>query len=280
MSARLPIEPLEVLFEAASLPVDELPPPLEEAYGGSFGLAEPRVYTNFVATIDGVVAVPSLPRSNALIGAGSDADRFVMGLLRAFADCVLIGAGTLRSSPKGTWLAESVFPPAGEEFARLRVARRRPPMPQIAILTGHGSIDSEHPILRSGALVLTTDEAAERLIDVLPDEATLISLGSHEQLDTHLVLATLRERGHSLILSEAGPHTFGGLLEARAVDELFLTVSPLLAGGRGDDDVYGLVESVTLLPPGVRAQLASIRRHGEHLFLRYAVDHTPPKESE
>jgi len=42
--------------------------------------------------------------------------------------------------------------------------------------------------------------------------------------------AVLRERGHALILSEGGPTLFGSLLTADSVDELFLTVSPLLAG--------------------------------------------------
>ena len=77
-----------------------------------------------------------------------------MGLLRAFADVVLIGSGTLRSSPEGTWLPEKVFPPAAAAFAELRRARERPEKPEVAILTGRGSIDAAHPLLESGALVL------------------------------------------------------------------------------------------------------------------------------
>ena len=50
---------------------------------------------NFVQTIDGVVSIPDVPRSNALIAAESDADRFLMGLLRAFADAILVGSGTM-----------------------------------------------------------------------------------------------------------------------------------------------------------------------------------------
>jgi riboflavin biosynthesis pyrimidine reductase len=270
MASELP-PPLQRLFEEDGLPAAELPSRIGELYGGSFGLTEPCVYTNFVSTIDGVVAVPAVPRSNAVIAGGSDGDRFVMGLLRAFADCVLIGAGTLAASPKGTWLAESVFPAGADEFAELRRARGRPPKPEIAIVTGHGSVDRAHPVLER-AVVLTSDEGAERLEGSLPDATGLVALGSNMRLDPKLVVDTLRERGHRLILSEAGAHTFGGLLEAGVVDELFLTVSPLLAGSRGADDVYGLVESVRLLPPGVPARLLSVRRHERHLFLRYAID--------
>jgi riboflavin biosynthesis pyrimidine reductase len=271
MPSEVPLQPLQCLFEQDGLPSAELPPRIGVLYGGTFGLAEPCLYTNFVSTIDGVVAAPFVPRSNAVIAGGSDGDRFVMGLLRAFADCVLIGAGTLVASPKGTWLAESVFPGCAEDFAELRRARGRPPKPEIAIVTGHGSIDLGHPVLER-AVVLTSDDGAERLEGRLPDATGLLVLGSSVRLDPRLVVGALRERGHRLILSEAGPHTFGGLLEAGVVDELFLTVSPLLAGSRGADDVYGLVESARLLPLGAQARLLSLRRHEQYLFVRYSIE--------
>jgi riboflavin biosynthesis pyrimidine reductase len=274
MPSELPLQPLQRLYEEDGLPAVELPSRIVELYGGSFGLADECVYTNFVSTIDGVVAVPSVPRSNAVIAGGSDGDRFVMGLLRAFADCVLIGAGTLAASPKGTWLAESVFPGCADEFAELRRARGRPPKPEVAIVTGRGSVDLDHPVL-DRAVVLTSNEGAQRLEGRLPDATSVIALGESARLDASLVVSALRERGHRLILSEAGPHTFGGLLEAGVVDELFLTVSPLLAGSRGRDDVYGVVESARLLPPGLRAHLRSVRRHEQHLLLRYGIESAP-----
>ena len=80
------IEPLELLHEVPRLPDFDLPGPLRDAYGGTLGFAEPTLFTNFVSTVDGVVSIPGTPRSNQLIGAGSEADRFVMALLRACAD--------------------------------------------------------------------------------------------------------------------------------------------------------------------------------------------------
>ena len=75
-----------------------------------------------------------------------------------------------------------------------------------------------------------------------------------------------------LILSEAGPHVFGSLLRAGLVDELFLTVSPLLAGRSGVSVRLGLVEGVDLLPTAtVDARLLSARRSDSHLFLRYEL---------
>ena len=86
--------------------------------------------------------------------------------------------------------------------------------------------------------------------------------------DVVQAIAELRGRGRRRILCEGGPTLFGSALADRLVDELFLTVSPLLAG-RG----LPLVEGVELLPgTRVAATLAGVRRHGAHLFLRYALE--------
>ncbi|MGH3111593.1 MAG: dihydrofolate reductase family protein [Gaiellaceae bacterium] len=266
------MEPLELLFERSDLDSADLPDELERLYGGGIGLREPCLFSNFVSTIDGVVAIPSVPRSNALVADDSEGDRFVMGLLRALADTVLIGAGTLASSPKGTWLPEKVYPPVAYAFVELRRRLGRAERPQVAILTGHGSIDPNHPVLASGALVLTSDAGAVKLEDVLPDVASVVTLGPEATIDPTRVVEALLERGHRSILCEAGPHTHGDLLTHRLVDHLFLTISPLLAGDRGHMSRYGLAEAADLMPPGVRATLAGIRRHKEHVFLRYDLE--------
>jgi riboflavin biosynthesis pyrimidine reductase len=266
------MESLEVLFEVQGLPKVELPERVAELYGGSLGFREPCIYSNFVSTIDGVVAIPSVPRSNTLIADGSDGDRFVMGLLRAFSDAVLIGAGTLAASPEGTWLPEKVYPPAREAFAELRRLLGRRERPEIAILTGSGSISSEHPLLTSGAVVLTSDAGAVRLEGKVPEASTILTLGEETIIDPRLAVEALLERGHRTILCEAGPHTHGSLLASALVDELFLTISPLIAGDRGHMSRYGLAEAADLMPPGLRGRLLSVRRHEEHLFLRFALE--------
>lgn len=217
-----------------------------------------------------MVAIPELLDSNELINGGSDADRFLMGVLRAFADVVLIGAGVLRSSPQGTWRPERIYPPAAGEYAELRRRLGRPHAPEIAVLTGGGSIDPSHPLLESGALVLTSEPGAARLAGRLPRASTVVLLGADPEIAGDVVVAALRERGHSLILSEAGPHVFGSLLGAGAVDELFLTTSPLLAGDAGPGSRLRLVEAADLVPLRELEPL-SLRRHGQHLFARYAI---------
>jgi riboflavin biosynthesis pyrimidine reductase len=264
------MSPLERLYEADGLPVGELPTELERLYDGTLALDEPRLFANFVATLDGVVAIPSIPESNKVVAAGSRADHFVMGLLRALADVVLIGSGVLQASPQGTWLPEKVYPHAAEAFAELRRRRGRPQRPEVAVLTGRGSIDPAHPLLASGAVVLTSVRGVRHLGDRLPDASTAVALGDDVDLSAAAVVGALHDRGHRLILAEAGPHAFGSLLEGGVVDELFLTVSPLLAGDAGPDSRLRLVEAADLLPP-VGLRLLSLHRHEEHLFVRYEL---------
>jgi riboflavin biosynthesis pyrimidine reductase len=260
---------LELLYEAAGLPAFDLPGELAAAYGGPLGFAEPRLFANFVSTLDGVVAVPSLPASNKLIADASQADRFVLGLLRACCDVLVIGAGTLAASPRSVWTPAQAYPPAAEAFARLRERLGRPPAPAIAVLSGSGGVDPSHPAFAAGALVLTSDDGAGRLADGL-DATVVVPLG--ERLDPGAAVAALRARGLPLVLSEGGPHTIAPFLAAGLVDELFLTVSPLLAGRVADDRRLALVEGADLLPGGPqRAELASVRRFGDHLFLRYTL---------
>jgi riboflavin biosynthesis pyrimidine reductase len=266
------VSPLELLYDAAGLPAFDLPAELSVLYGGSFGLSEPRVYANFVETIDGVTAIPSLPGSNKLVADGSESDRFVMGMLRACADAVVVGSGTFNASPRSIWTAEQAFPAAADAFAELRGSLGRPPSAELVVLSASGSLDPAHPAFTSGALVLTSDAGAERLEGRLPAAATVISLGPAPELDAHAIIGALTERGHKRILSEGGPRVIGTLLQAKLVNELFLTVSPLLVGRTPEDDRFALVEGADLLPGGpVKGRLLGIRRDGDHLFLRYEL---------
>jgi riboflavin biosynthesis pyrimidine reductase len=92
-----------------------------------------------------------------------------------------------------------------------------------------------------------------------------------ETVDLVRAVDVLCDRDCSVVLTEAGPSMFGSLLASRLVDELFLTVSPVLAG-RATTTRLGLVEGVELVPQTRMAgRLRSVRAHGSHLFLRYAL---------
>jgi riboflavin biosynthesis pyrimidine reductase len=227
------------------------------------------VVANFVQTIDGVVAIPELERSNAVVADESDADRFVVGLLRACADAVVVGARTMLASPRGLWRPRGVYPAAADAFAELRARRGKSEHPAVAVVTTGASLDPAHPVLEEGALVLTTEDAAGALRAAVPSAAEVVAVDAGDRVDLGRALDVLRERGHEVILSEAGPTIFGRLLAEGLVDELFLTISPLVAGRAGAERP-SLADGVELLPR-VRAEseLASVRRGDDHLFLRY-----------
>jgi riboflavin biosynthesis pyrimidine reductase len=265
------IDSFRVFAEDEDLPCWDVPEQLVTLYGGPIGLDEPCVVANFVESLDGVVAVPRLPRSHAVIGDESEADRFVLALVRACADAVVVGSGTLLASPQGTWRIDRAYPPAAEALADLRARRGRPEQPLVVVVTTGASLDPSHPVLESGALVLTTEEAASRLRASVPSAADVVAVNDAETVDLGRALELLRERGCSVILTEAGPSMFGSFVASQLVDELFLTVSPVLAG-RGDGVRLGLVEGVELVPQTrVAGRLRSVRAHGSHLFLRYAL---------
>jgi riboflavin biosynthesis pyrimidine reductase len=269
---RTRLRPLEAVYEESQLPDFGLPDELAEAYGGPLGFKEPRLYANFVSSLDGVVAIPGVLQSNRLIAAASEADRFVMGLLRACADAVLVGAGTLSAAPLTRWTAEHAYPPAAELYAQLRRQRGRPPEPTLAVLSGSGSIDAGHPGLAGRTLILTSGPGAARLGCRLPRSATIVPIGCTPALEPAAAVQALRAGGHELILCEGGPTMFGSLLAARLVDELFVTISPLLAGRASQRPRPGLIENAEFLPTrNIAGQLLSMRRSQSHLFARYAL---------
>jgi len=264
------LAPLELLYEEEGLPGAPLPDELAAAYPGRIGFDAPRVFANFVSTLDGVVAIPSLPQSNKLIAAGSGADRFVMGLLRACADAVVVGSGTVAASPGGRWTPEQAWPSAAGAFAALRDRLGLRPQPEVVVLSGSGAVDPSQPLFEAGAVLLTTDVGRTLLGDRLPSASTLVSLGPGAEIDPRAALGALRARGHERILHEGGPHVIGSFFAAGVVDELFLTVSPLLTGRSLLEPRLALVEGADLLP-GRATRLTGVRRDASHLFLRFEI---------
>jgi riboflavin biosynthesis pyrimidine reductase len=263
------LEPFEVLYEA-DLPAYKLPADLQHLYG-RLGFSTPVVYSNFVSSLDGVVTLGSKPSAGSIISGKYPADRFVMGLLRACADAVMIGAGTLRATPGHLWTPAHVYPDLATEFTALRSVLGRATEPRLVVVTASGDIDASHPALVKGALVMTTADGVEAIGGRLPPACEVIAMGKGKSLDLGKTIGGLRSRGLQVILTEGGPHLVGQLVEGGLLDEIFLTVSPVLAG-RQDERRLGMVEGVELLPQhGAWSSLLSARRHGDYLFLRYRM---------
>ncbi len=262
--------PLEVLKEADDQGPGEMPAALSELYGGRLALRPPVVFANFVSSLDGVVRIPGTGKVGRVLSDDSQGDRFVMGLLRACADAVLIGAGTLRASPSSTWTPEQAFPEQAAAFQELRLLRGLSPSPRVVVASARGELNPEHPGLR-GALIVTGDSGADRLPEKLDAEVLIVPEGA-SGLDLRAMLGQLVRRGLPAILSEAGPSLTEGLVAQGLLSELFLTLSPLLAGWPAGGGRSGLVGQTELLPHRrLGGELVSARRQGSHLFLRYRL---------
>ena len=166
-----------------------------------------------------------------------------MGLLRAAADAVVIGAGTLRaSSPDHVWTADYIYPPLADAYRELRAALGKPEPPLNVVVTGSGDIDLDRRLFRSGAvpsLIVTTAAGAERLQvrdRELPPSARVEVVAEAAPLCARAVLdAVGRTRKSELVLIEAGPRLMSDFFAERLLDELFLTLAPQVAGRDGGD---------------------------------------------
>jgi riboflavin biosynthesis pyrimidine reductase len=265
------LDPLNLLFQVPGQPSYPLPPELGRVYGGSFGLPADLLYSNFVTSLDGVAVVG--PSSGSTLSGKSQADRFVMGLLRSAADAILIGSGTLDASPGHVWTAEHVFASEAVAFAELRQALHLSERPTLVVVSGSGDIDLNHPgLLHHPGLLITSDEGQRRLGAAGGHQ--VISLGPGPDLDPVKIAAAVREAGHSMVLTEGGPRLLAQLVGAGQLDQVFLTVSPLLAGAAQGEPRRGFIDGVDLLAGDHPSWLTllSARRHGSHLFLCYQLE--------
>ena len=263
-----------------------LPLGLRELYDGDLhfpkSFAErPFVIANFVSTLDGVVSYEIKGQAGGSTISGSDpADGFIMGLLRASADATIVGAGTVHDvSPESLWIPEYTYPGAKQLFKEYRInVLHQPEYPLLVVVSGSGRLELERAIFRTPGLrtaVITTlagRDALERA------GATKLSSIQIHALDakggTIAPMAMLRllyaQLGVRRLLHEGGPALFGQFLAAEAVDEFFLTLSPQIAGRKGDTIRPALVQGMEFLPDCAPwFHLLSIKQRSEHLYLRY-----------
>ncbi len=182
----------------------------------------PWVRANMVESADGAATLEG--RSGGLSG---PADRLVFAVLRSLADVIVVGAGTAR--------AERYRPVrAGEVWAALRPGR--PPAPPIAVITRELDLNADAPLLAAAAegartIVLTSEAAPAARRAAAARHADVIVAG-RDAVAPAAAMAALAARGHRRVLVEGGPSLLGQIVAAGLLDELCLTLSPVLEGGR------------------------------------------------
>jgi len=177
----------------------------------------PWIRTNFVSTLDGA-AYGLEGKSGSLGGA---ADKQVFALLRSLADVIIVGAGTAR--------AEGYEPVLAEEIdADLRSRLGLSPVPPIVVVSRR--LDIPEPLMTDGQLAITTADAPAAALDALRFRMEVIALGEGE-IDWAAVLTEFTRRGINRVLCEGGPTLHGELVSLDLVDELCLTIAPVLSSG-------------------------------------------------
>ncbi len=248
------------------------------AYGGPLRFpASPRPYViaNFVASIDGVASLGLTDGTDSTtLSGGSRADRYLMGLLRASVDVVIIGAGTLRSTPGHQWTPAAV---AGDDAAAIDAYRFERTGADRAAAAGDRVGERRSPRTRrprpSGDQRRRADlgRRGREGARSITRSRSVIEVGEQDGVGgAGVVTAVTRAMGAGLLLCEGGPSLFGRLMADRVVHELFLTISPRIAGRDHAEPRPGIVDgwaaASTALPT---ARIDSVRRSDDHLFLRY-----------
>lgn len=261
-----------------------LPPRLERLYGSlrvPSQRGRPCVFSNFVTTLDGVVSLNETGHASGGDISGFNAqDRMVMGLLRALADVVIIGAGTLGADSRHLWTAAAIFPGLAEDYRQLSAALGNGEAPLHVIVSGSGTLDLGLPVFAAGkvqTLILTTTAGAKHLLrQAVPDSVEIRAIHapgrSGRAIPAPAILdAVCRVRPARRILVEGGPRLLGDFYAARLIDEQFLTLAPQIAGRAADDRRLSLVMGRTFAPDDpLWGRLTDLRRGGSHLYLRYS----------
>jgi riboflavin biosynthesis pyrimidine reductase len=273
------LDPLQTLYEVQQGGDVPLPSALASLYGQLQFPPHPdrpHVIGNFVTTLDGVVALNDSPQSGGgEIGGFNQHDRMVMGLLRAVADAIVVGAGTLRSAQHHLWTAQHIYPAFADEYQQLRFALGKSEPPLNVFVTASGAIDVTLPVFQSGevaVLIVTTQAGAQRIhTHPLPQTVQIVALERTGALSAQAILeAVCTVRRSDIILVEGGPQLMSDFFAERCLDELFLTLAPQIAGRDASVERPGLVAGELFAPEHpVWGTLVNVKRAGSHLFLRY-----------
>jgi len=222
------------------------------AYPDAAAGAAPWLRASMVASVDGAASLEG--RSGGLSG---DADRLVFSVLRSLADVILVGAGTARAEG---------YRPVRDDEVWMALRDGRAPVPPIAVVTGKLDLNDDAPLLAGSAegartIVLTTEAAPAARRAAVARHADVVVAGRDAGAPAAAVGA-LAARGYRRVLVEGGPGLLGQITAAGLLDEICVTVSPVLEGGRA-----GRIMAAPQAGPGAAAGLRLAHVLEDHGFL-------------
>jgi riboflavin biosynthesis pyrimidine reductase len=216
----------------------------------------PWLRCNMISSVDGAAWLDG--RAGGL---GNPADRRLLSLLRGLADVVIVGAETVRTENYGPVRPSAQWRPDGRD-----VRAGRAPAPPLAVVSRRLDLDFAAPLFsaaRTPTIVITCESApADRLRQA--EKCAEVIVAGTDLVDVGAAVDLLVARGHTRLLSEGGPRLLGQLAAADRIDELCLTVSPMLVAGDAARIVNGAPLSV-----GQPLRLAHVLEEEGTLFTRY-----------
>jgi len=217
--------------------------------------AEPWLRANMVASVDGAASLNGVTK-----GLSSAADKRLFALLRTLADVIVVGAATVRAEKYAPVRQHELWPD-------LRPGRT--PTPPIAVITARLDLDPSSPLIANApagarTIIITTAQAPAGRRAALEGQAEVIVAGQ-QSVDLKAAIAALAERGHRRMLAEGGPHLLAQIAEAGLLDELCLTISPVLAGPDGNRILAGPLPASSPQP----LALAHVLEDDGYLLCRY-----------
>lgn len=223
----------------------------------------PFVSINVASTADGKLA----PANRDFVPFSSRRDRELMLVLRAQADAVMSGARTIDSTPV-------TLGPGGEKFRKLRLKNGLNEYNLRVIVSGRATVSPRSRIFKgkfSPIVVLVSGQAPQKNINRLRLLGAEVEVCGHARLDFPAALRLLRKKWNvRRLLCEGGGEINAALFEAGLVDEIHLTLCPVIFGG-ADAPTLADGVGVTKLADATRLKLKSMKRVGDELFLRYTV---------
>lgn len=224
----------------------------------------PRVIANFARTIDGKVSTRNFTAS----GFTSPADLRRLLEIRAGGDAVMVGRNTLSADTMSMTLRD-------DDLRAARVAEGHPAEPLRVIISASGHLDPAWNVFQSqGArrIVFTTSAMPGKIQSALASLADL-HISQSKTLDLAAVLHTLRHQYRvRTLVCEGGPTLLRSLVEMHALDQLHVTLGPVIFGGSGAPTITGLAKA--FFPKPVRLTMQSMEVCGQECYLSYRVRHS------
>jgi 2,5-diamino-6-(ribosylamino)-4(3H)-pyrimidinone 5'-phosphate reductase len=223
----------------------------------------PFVFINTAITADGKIA----PANRHFVPFSSKRDQQLLMELRTHADAVLSGARTID-------LGKVDLGPGGRKYQKLRLEHGRAEYNVRVIVSGSASVNPKAHIFTtrfSPIILLTTESAAKTRRDRLTKAVDDMFVSPGAALDFRAAFEWLREKWNvKRLLCEGGGEVNAALFRAKLVNELYLTISPVIFGGRNAPTLAD-GEGIERLEEAIRLKLKRMERIGDELYCIYRV---------